>query len=167
MNKDSISIELKNIVKIASCVCVVAFITMIIALNSKQEITVGEFVAPSFETTVQEGFPVVDNSSYSEVYMDGMSFSAYVCALFEVEDNTADVYFTNPSTNTAWLRLRVLNSEGDIIAETGIVKPNEYIVSIEFTEEINTGDSIKLVLMAYEAETYLSLGSVSLNTTIN
>ncbi|MFI3141174.1 MAG: hypothetical protein R3Y27_02570 [Clostridia bacterium] len=153
--------------KIVSVVCILAIIAMAFALMSEPDVVIGDFVAPEFDIAAQEGTPSVSNTSYSEVYMDGMSFSTVVCALFGVEDDQAEVFFTNPDTNTAWLKLRIENADGNVIAETGIIQPGEYVQYINFTEEVASGDSIKLVVMSYEPDTYFSMGSVSLNTTLN
>lgn len=150
----------------SAIVCFIALIIMGIALiNSKEEV-VGEFTAPAFESNAQEGIPEVDNASYTEVYMDGMSFRAYVCALFFVEDGMAQVYFTNIEENEAWLKLRIWNQDGEIVAETGVIQSGEYVEWITFTEEVSSGEGIILELMSYEEETYQSLGTVTLNTVL-
>lgn len=156
----------KHTLHILSAVCVLAIVAMIFALSMERDTVMGEFIAPDFDETAITGTPEVENSSYSEVYMDGMDFSTVVCALFTVEDSQAEVFFTNPETNEAWLKLRIENENGDIIAETGMLTPGQYVQYITFTEEVTTGDTIKLVVMAYEPETYMSLGSVGLNTTL-
>lgn len=163
MNKKK-SINQTKLLGISAIFCITALIIMGIALNQDKETVIGEFIAPAFDSSVEEGIPEVDNASYTEVYMEGMSFRAYVCALFSVEDGTAQVYFTNLEENEAWLRLRIWNQDGEVVAETGIIKPGEYVEMITFTQEVSSGEGITLEMMSYEEETYQSLGSVQLNT---
>lgn len=83
-----------------------------------------------------------------------------------VEDGRADVWFTNPESNTVWLKLRVLDGAGDTLGETGLIRPGEYVQAIFFDRVPGIGDSIGLKLMAYEPDTYYSAGSATLNTVI-
>ena len=77
------------------------------------------------------------------------------------------VYFTNPSVNAAWLRLRVLDEHGDVIAQSGILKPGQYITDLPLERLPSVGEKIQLKVMGYEAETYQSIGSVVLNHVIS
>lgn len=78
----------------------------------------------------------------------------------------ADVYFTNSSEQEVWLKLRVLDEDGSIIGETGLIKPGEYVKSVLIDKDVSDGSSIKLKIMAYEPQTYYSAGAVTLNTQI-
>ena len=78
----------------------------------------------------------------------------------------ADVYFTNSSEQEIWLKLRVLDENSNILGETGLIKPGEYVKSVSIDADIPDGTAIKLKIMAYEPETYYSAGAVTLNTQI-
>ena len=93
-----------------------------------------------------------------------MSFSAHVCGKVIIENDSAELFFTNGSGNNVWLKLRILDEKNHILAETGLLKPNEYIKTIEFIETPQKGEKIKLKIMAYEPDTYYSAGAVTLST---
>ena len=78
-----------------------------------------------------------------------------------------DRYFTNPVENDVWMKLRILDSNEKIIAETGLIRPGEYVQSILFTTIPEDGNSVKLKVMAYEPNTYYSAGCVILNTVVD
>lgn len=158
----------KWILPAVSAICFLAIAGMVLILYfSGGQSRTGEFLPPAFETSAELGIPIVDqNLGWSEIYQDGMEFKAGVCGNVVTDNDTAIVYFTNSDKFDAWLKLRILNKEDEIFGETGLLKPGEYVKSIKLTGKISDGDSIRLKIMAYEPETYYSLGTVTLNTTI-
>ena len=83
-----------------------------------------------------------------------------------MEGNNAAIYLTNPAENKVWLKLRVLDESNNILGETGLIRPGEYVKDVELTENLTAGTKIKLKIMGYEPETYFSAGSATLNTAI-
>ena len=149
-------------------VCAVAVLGMILALvlgGGQTQQQQPSFTPPPFDASAQVGTPEVpEGLGYSE--FDAKLFKASICGEVIVVDSSADIYLTNPESNTAWLKLRVLDVKGNIIGETGLIKPGEYIQSVAFTTVPKKGAKIVLKIMAYEPETYHSAGSASLNTVI-
>ena len=126
-----------------------------------------EFTPPAFESAAVAGTPEVpDDLGYCELYQDGMAYRFSICGAVTMNGNTATVYFTSPESNEKWLKLRVLDAEGNVLGETGLIKPGEYVQTVELTEALAEGTAIKLKIMGYEPETYTSAGSVNLNTVI-
>ena len=76
------------------------------------------------------------------------------------------MYFTNDDGNEVWLKLRILDEEDNILAETGLLKPNQYVRTVTFDTVPENRANIKLKIMAYEPDTYYSAGAVTLNTTV-
>ena len=68
---------------------------------------------------------------WSELYKEGMRFKVGICGKFVADGNTADVFFSNSAENEVWLKLRVFDEQNNIISETGLIKPNEYIKSVK------------------------------------
>ena len=95
-----------------------------------------------------------------------MRFKFGICGKFVADGNTADVFFSNSAENEVWLKLRVFDEQNNIISETGLIKPNEYIKSVKFNRKVLDGEKIKIKVMAYEPETYYSEASIVLNTII-
>ena len=132
-----------------------------------QEPQRGEFVPPPFDASAVRGTPNILNPEaigYTE--LDAKAYKVSVCGMVQVNGNKADIYFTNSESNSTWLKLRVLNANGEIIAETGLVRPGEYIQSVTFTKIPNIDDPITLRVMGYEPVTYYSVGEVSFKTVV-
>ena len=121
---------------------------------------------PKFETNAVSGVPKSPGESWTEIYQDGMSFSAHVCGEFKINDSSADIYFTNDSENLVWMKLRITDEKGNILGETGLLKPNQYVKSVCLDVLPETGQKIKMKIMSYEPNTYYSAGSVTLNTVV-
>lgn len=156
----------KNVTVLAA-VFAVALIIMIVALSVSKEAERGEFVPPTFDASAVEGTPEVpDGLGYSAPYQDGMAYRFAVCGNVLMEGKQALVYFTNPAENDTWTKLRVYDENGNILGETGLLKPGEYVQYVELDKELASGTPIKLKIMGYEPDTYLSAGSVVLNTQI-
>lgn len=150
----------------AAIICVISLVVMVVALTfSGGEPKRVAFTPPPFDENAVQGTPdVPENLGWNEV--DAQVYKTSICGVVAVEDGKADVWFTNPESNTVWLKLRVLDAEGNTLGETGLIRPGEYVQSIVFETIPEAGDSIGLKLMAYEPETYYSAGSATLNTTV-
>ena len=149
----------------ACAVTVVVVIVSFIVLENRPPKV--EFIPPAFEANAVEGTPdVPEECGYSELYQDGMTYRAGICGEVFTENGEAVVYFTNPKSNTAWLKLRITDGDDNILGESGIVKPGEYVRSVILVKEITVDTEVKIKLMGYEAETYNSVGSVVVKTKI-
>lgn len=152
---------------ILGAVALVAVVVMIVALCIPKEAEKGEFVPPAFDSAAVEGTPTVpENLGYSSPYQDGMAYRFSVCGNVTMDGKDATVYFTNDAENEVYLKLRVLDAEGNILGETGLIKPGEYVKDVELSDALAVGTSIKLKIMSYEPETYNSAGPAVLNTKI-
>ena len=148
---------------LAAAVCAVSLGAMAYALHrlSARE---AAFVPPPFAEDAETGTPEVpEDLGWQELDAEAFRFS--VCGVFAPEDGHADVWLTDPADSAVWLKLRVLNEEGDTLGETGLIRPGEYVRSVALDVLPADGDPIILKVMAYEPETYYSAGVVSLNTT--
>lgn len=124
------------------------------------------FEPPPFEAAAEAGTPQVPEAlSYAPIEAKD-AFTACICGQPALEDGKAVVYFTSPADNAVWLKLRVLDDTGTLIGETGLLKPGEYVKAVPLTKIPADGAAMKLKIMAYEPDTYLSMGAVSLNTTV-
>jgi hypothetical protein len=146
--------------------CVISLAVMFAALFfSCSESEPAVFTPPPFDENAVQGTPdVPEGMGWGEV--DAHVYKASICGVVTVEDGKADVWFTNPESNTVWLKLRVLDANGNTLGETGLIRSGEYVQSVLFETIPEVGDSIGLKLMAYEPETYYSAGSATLNTTV-
>ncbi len=158
--------QLKKLLYIMAFLCAFCVVIMTVVLCIPKEER-GEFTPPPFEAAAVSGVPTVDeNLGYSEIYRDGMGFSAWACGNVTMNGKNARVYFTNPDDNTVWLKVRIMDTAGNILGESGILKPGEYAEHVTLESELAAGTKISVKIMAYEAETYHSEGAVVLNTAI-
>lgn len=153
-------------VPILGAVLAVLVIAMVLALclpNRKM----AEFTPPPFEQNAVSGTPkVAQELGYSSPYKEGMTYRFSVCGNVMTEGNEAVVYLTNPAENEVWMKLRVLDENRNVLGETGLIKPGEYVKSVALNTLPDAGTKISLKIMGYEPETYRSAGSVALNTAI-
>ena len=155
------------ILPLAAVLCILSLAVMVFALT-RQEIQteMGEFTPPPFDSSAVVGTPTVpDNLGWQE--LDAQVYKVGICGKFISKGNTADVWLTNPESNTVWLKVRVLNEKGNNLGETGLIKPGEYVQSVELDRVPKVGTPIVLKIMAYQPDTYYSEGAVTLNTTIS
>lgn len=146
----------------ALSLCVLAAVLLVRESRTEQS----GFQPPPFETAAVSGTPEVpEELGYSPVEAPD-AFTAYVCGKPLAENGRVSVYFYSPADNTAWLKLRLLDNTGNILGETGLLRPGEYVKDIELNAPPKNGGAVTLKIMAYEPETYYSLGAVSLKTTI-
>lgn len=149
---------------LAAVLCVVCVGIMIYALATTGTKT-EKFVPPPFDTAAQTGTPEVpEDLGWSE--MDAQAYKFSICGAISPKNGKADVWLTNPKENEVWLKVRVLDMDGNTLGETGLIRPGEYVRSVTLQPEPKADDNIQLKIMAYEPDTYYSAGTVSLNTTV-
>ena len=155
------------ILPLAAVLCILSLAVMVFALTRQEVQTeMGEFTPPPFDAAAVIGSPTVpDNLGWQE--LDAKVYKVGICGRFLPKGTTADVWLTNPESNTVWLKVRVLDEKGNTLGETGLVRPGEYVQSVELDTVPKTGTPIVLKIMAYQPDTYYSEGAVSLNTTIS
>lgn len=156
----------KRIIPLLVLLCAVSTTMMIVALHHINP-NEPKFVPPDFDQNAQVGAPhVPEELGWAELYQDGMSFKVGICGNLILDQKEAAVYFYNHESNTVWLKLRVMDDQGRIVAETGLLKPAEYLQTIQFNQALKNGDKLKLKIMAYQPDTYYSEGAIVLNTRI-
>lgn len=152
-------------VPVLATVCLLCLAMMAAALVYTQSPAQGEFIPPPFEESAVSGIPdVPEELGWQE--LDAQVFRVSVCGAVVLEGNRADVWLTNPESNTVWLKLRIMDENGTVLGETGLIRPGEYVQSVTFDTVPASGATISMKVMAYEPETYHSAGAVTLNTTI-
>ena len=158
----------KKIILVLVILSIFSTVFMILAIGYKKDDEI-IFVPPSFEKTVQLGKPSVEEQyGWTEINQEGIGFITYLCGnLFVYDTNKTDIYLTNLESNEVWIKLRVYNEDNEIIAETGLIKPGEYVKSIQFNKKVIENEKVKMKIMAYEPNTYYSEGSIVLNTYIS
>ena len=147
--------------------CDLAWLVAItVLLLPREEPAVG-FTPPPFDAGAVAGTPSVpEDAGYFSPYREGMAYRFSVCGNIRTEGNLATVYLTNPAENLVYLKLRVLDSEGNVLGETGLIRPGEYVKSVRLSRVPAAGTEIRLKIMSYHPESYMSEGSVVLRTRV-
>ena len=111
----------------------------------------------------QTGTPdVPESAGYGD--LDAGDFKFYAAGNLTAENGKTDIWLTNPAEKYIWLKARLLDKDENILGESGLIKPGEYIQSIELDEIPKGTSSITLKIMAYAPDTYQSAGAIALNT---
>lgn len=150
-----------NILPLAVAVCLLSLGLMVFALRREAPPVMGEFVPPPFEPNAVAGAPQAPQG-YSV-----LDCKAYQVGLLGKLGAQGEVWFANPEGNTALLKLRVLDERGNILGETGLLRPGEYVRTVELVRDLRPGTAVTLKIMGYEPETYFSAGAATLNTTVS
>ena len=152
------------ILAVLTAICLIA---MIIILCIPKDEVYGEFTPPPFDENAKEGEPTIPEwCDYLDLYQTGAAYTAAMSLNLKVSGDQLIVYFTNYDKNNVNLKLRVLDSNENVIAQTGLVRPGEYIESISLSKKVSVGDKVRLVIMGYEPESYNSMGVMKANTQI-
>lgn len=148
-----------------AAVCAISVLVMIAALLAPGKTIPAEFTPPPFEPNAVIGTPnVPDDLGWTE--LDAQAFLFSVCGKVVVRDGEADIWLTNPESNTVWLKVRILDKNGETLGESGLIRPGEYVQTVTFDTVPKDGTTIGIKLMAYQPETYFSEGTATLNTTV-
>lgn len=157
------SYKTTELVSVLFIALIIAVIVMIIALSNPRKSGTPEFSPPPFDTNAIVGSPnVSEEKGYDVISSNQMPYSVGLCGKVYIYGSNADVYFANPTSNKVWMKLRVFDSKGNVIGETGLIKPGEYIKDMLLDPTPQNGDDITLKVMTYAPDTYSSEGSFSL-----
>lgn len=150
---------------VAGAICAVCVLFMCAALLMPRQIKKGDFIPPSFAANAKQGVPNVPKElGWYTPQADGLNFKVSVCGEVVIRDGKADVYLTNYARNDVWIMARIMDESGTVFAESGIIKPGEYVQTMEFDKIPENGQTIYYKVMAYEPDTYYSAGSFPLET---
>lgn len=123
------------------------------------------YIPPAHEKSAQNGIPVVKESYlYKTVTSDfGYSFSM-AANLYQREDGSVSVFLTNPIENEVSLLCEIRDMEtGQLYYKSGLLSPGEFVENLKpgsgFTNELH---NVKVTVLAFEPETYLSAGTTEL-----
>lgn len=163
--------QLKKALIVVGAICILSICGMVAALICFKPTPRPEFTPPAFDAAAVSGVleenDTLKNLGWAKIYQEGMSYAVYLCGGILInEQNQADVWFYNLPENQSWIKLRFIDAQGEIIAETGLVRPGEYLQTVQFNRAVADDEKIAIKVMGYEPETYLSTGAVSVNPAV-
>ncbi len=159
--------DLLLIIAVIACVAALIALGVVLAIKlTPKQVTVVEFTPPPFDESAEQGTPTVPAElGWSEMNAKD-KFKVSICGIVRVIDGATDLYLTNPAENTVYLKVRVLNADGEIVGESGLVRPGEFVRSVAIEGELAVDEKVTLKVMAYEPDTYQSAGAVPMETKV-
>ena len=153
--------KLEQRILLLFCAVALAVLAAVLVRRGKApEVVVTDFTSPPFEAAAVSGQPeAADESLYGTLPLSD-EVTVSLCSSPVVTDGAAQVFFTSPEENTAWVMLRLLDAEGNLLGETGLLRPGEYVESVTLVREPEHGQAIARIL-TYEPDTYYSMGSAN------
>ena len=154
----------RRLMTAVAALCALSVAVMIYALVTPKT-AMGEFVPPPFDPAAVTGTPQLsDDLGWQE--LDAKEYKVGMCGKVLPNGQAVDVWFANPAENTVWMKLRLLDSKGNLLGETGLIRPGEYVRSVTLSTVPAAGTELVMKVMAYEPESYTSAGVVTLRTVI-
>lgn len=141
-------------------VLAVGIAAIVVASTNQPQTIINDFVAPGFDTTAVSGTPELqlDDRGYGTLMLQEYAQVA-MCANVYMEGNLAQLYLTAPETNTCWVRVKIYSPSGELLGESGLVCPGQYIPGVTLSTVPEPGTLVTVRILLYEPETYISLGA--------
>ena len=141
-----------------SVLCALSLLLMAAALGRDGG---AAFAPPPFEPAAWTGTPPEPSGAAYQMLEAG-PFSVGLCGEIRIRDGGAEACFHNPESNCVWLRLRILGADGEVLGQTGLLRPGEYVRAVAMADRA-PGTPVTLKVMAYEPDTYHSAGALTLH----
>ena len=125
----------------------------------------GIYVPPEFEKNVIEGVPEPDDHfMYGTMETDyGYRFSM-ATNIYQQEDGSAYVYFTNYEDNNVKMMCEIQKEEtGETCYKSGVILPGQYVEKLlPVTEFPNEAFDAKIMIYSFEEGSWYSAGTVEI-----
>lgn len=129
----------------------------------------GVYVPPEFETNAINGTPQPDEHfMYGTLETDyGFTFSI-ATNLYQQEDGSVYVYFTNYDDNNANMMCEIINEDnGKTYYKSGVIVPGQYIEKLSpATKFPNEAFKAKVMIYSFEEGTWYSAGTVEISAMV-
>lgn len=151
------------IFSIVICILCVGFMIFALLHGPNQVV---HFTPPPFEAAAVSGAPqLTEADGYRPI--DAKVYIFSLCGELYLNGTETDIYLTNPVENEVWLKAVLRDEADNFLGETGLIRPGEYVKSMALSNIPAETESVKLVIMGYEPDSYYSMGNVSLYTTLH
>lgn len=122
------------------------------------------YTPPPFETAAVAGVPAPpENMGYGEISADGGFAFSIAGTMYQQEDGSLLVYFTNPQHSEANLQCEILDETGAILYKSGVIRPGEYVERLQPLVKLqNEATNVELNVYAFEPDTWHSKGTINL-----
>lgn len=155
-----------NRILLLCCLAAAVVILVLLLVPANKPVTYGDFTPPPFDPAAVSGAPEVPAElGWSEIQIR-QGLSASVCGVLNEADGEVAVWFYNHPDSDSWLKLRLMDTDGNILGETGLLRPGEHVQYLTLDTVPRRETTVILRVMGYEPETYYSAGSLGLQTTL-
>ncbi len=165
MKKKSRQIVRSGLEKKRRIILLIVIITSILAIAGViiYSMIIG-YEPPKFEVNAFAGTPTPEESFLYDEVESGFGYKFSIASnLYQQEDRTLKVFFTNPSSNDVNLMCEVRSADDEVLYESGLIHPNEYVESLDPKGEFeNRKIDVNVMIYAFEPETYCSAGTTTL-----
>lgn len=122
------------------------------------------YTPPPFETMAVAGVPTPpENLGYGEISSEGGFTFSIAGTMYQQQDGSLLVYFTNPQHSEANLQCEILNEDGTVLYKSGVIRPGEYVERLQPLEKLqNKATKIEVNVYAFAPETWYSKGTINL-----
>lgn len=143
---------------ISFLVLLISVIWMCTQINKQNEAV--DFKAPPFETELERA-SASDLFLRSDSLIEAGDLKFFVEGPFVETDDSVKLTVWNSDESSTLIRVRVLDMEGKILGESGLIQPGELLKKIVLDQPIDKSGLI-LTIMGYEPDTYYSAGTIKL-----
>lgn len=127
------------------------------------------YIPPEFEVNVTEGIPKPDEHfMYGTLETEyGFTFSM-ATNVYQQEDGSVYVYFTNYEDNAVNMMCEILNEEnGETYYKSGVITPGQYIEKLAPIKGFsNEAFDARIMIYSFEEGTWYSGGTVEIAATV-
>ena len=144
---------------------IAALVVLTVLRRSRAKSVIADFVPPLHEDNAIAGEPkdIPDNAAYGNINISDV-FSVSMCAFPSLHGNEIDLYYTNKSAADISTRFIVFDTDGNIIYESGLLNPGEYLKSVALLT-VPEDKKAKIKMLSFYPETWESAGSAEATVT--
>ena len=149
----------KILLIILSVLLIAVLVTTVVVALRKDSFVIENFVPPPFDDNAVSGTPDVSNKGFGTMTVRP-DFVIGLCPYPEMNESCLELYFTSPETNSVWMRICIYDESGVLLAESGLIKPGEYLPSVSLPSLPTSTKKLYARIFSYEPNTYYSEGAV-------
>lgn len=148
-------INYKKYFLIAGCALVVFLLALAWMIYDKSI-----YKPPPMDQTATEGSPTFSQNEKNELGYSPITItpglSIYLAGKPKETADSIELYLYNPKHNSVWTLCKIFDSNGEKIAESGVIKQGFFIKDIKKIKEIPEDQNISIKIFCFEPYTYYS-----------
>lgn len=159
--------EKRLLILLSALLVLLLLVTAVFVLHRRADASSVGFELPAFDASAVPGVPAVtdERAHYGELELPITKGRCVVAAdaTPALEDGALNVFLTSYADNTVYIRLIIYSDSGEIIGESGLLRPGEYLRSVSLALEPSSGATLRAKLLTYAPDTYYSMGSAGVS----